>query len=192
MTGRTHDLAAFTAMLYCAATLPLPQMSLATVITCFGVNMLGGLAPDIDQPTSSLWQRVRAGSILGRLVHPLFGGHRYISHSLVGIFLFGYITHLFGKALGTVLLVDMNLVWWSFMIGYVSHLITDSFTRDGVPWLFPIPINIGIPPLRFLRFKTGGVVEKSFVFPMLLFINGYIIYAHYDTLIHIIKTQIIR
>lgn len=192
MTGRTHDLAAFTAMLYCAATIPLPQMSLATVITCFGVNMLGGLAPDIDQPTSSLWGKIRAGSILGKLIHPLFGGHRYISHSLIGIFLFGYITHLFGQALGKVLLVDMNLVWWSFMIGYVSHLVTDSFTREGVPWLFPIPINFGIPPLRFTRFKTGGVVEKSFVFPMLLFLNGYIIYTHYETLIDIIKNQIVR
>lgn len=180
MTGKTHDLAAFTALTYVVATTILPEMSLGTAIVAFSANMIGGLAPDIDQPTAALWRRYRGGAIIGKLIQPVFGGHRYISHSLVGVFLFGYAVKVILGILNSILLVDMTLVWWSFMIGFVSHLVMDTITHEGVPWLFPIPIKFGIPPFRFLRMKTGGVVEKSFVFPMLLIANIYFIYAYYS------------
>jgi inner membrane protein len=77
-------------------------------------------------------------------------------------------------------------VWWSFMIGFISHLIMDTFTTEGVPWLFPIPLKFGIPPFRFSRIKTGGVVEKSFVFPGLLLINAYLVYANYQKFLEFI------
>ena len=90
MTGRTHDLAAFTAMSYVVATQPLPQdITLATAIVAISSNFIGGLAPDIDQSTATLWHRLRGGSIWGRIFAPLLGGHRFISHSIIGIFLFG-------------------------------------------------------------------------------------------------------
>ncbi len=180
MTGKTHDLAAFTALNFVIATTILPPMSFGTAIIAFSANMIGGLAPDIDQPTAALWNRMRGGSIIGRLMQPLFGGHRYISHSLIGLFLFGYALKIILGILHSILLVDMDLVWWSFMIGFLSHLIMDTITHDGVPWLFPIPIKFGIPPFRFLRIKTGGVVEKNFIFPMLLITNIYFFYAYYN------------
>lgn len=187
MTGRTHDLAAFTAMTIVMATQPLPQMTLATALVAFSANMIGGLAPDIDQPTAALWNRIRGGSILGKLVKPFLGGHRYISHSLIGIALFGFVSKIILTAMSSVLLVDMEIVWWAFMIGYVSHLIMDTFTTEGVPWLFPIPVKFGIPPFRFTRMKTGGVVEKSFVFPGLLLINAYLVYTHYQKFIDFLQ-----
>jgi len=190
MTGRTHDLAAFTALNYIIATQPLPEMSLATAFVAFSANMIGGLAPDLDQSTSSLYKRVRAGSILGRLVSPLFGGHRFISHSIVGVFLVGFILDFLLGLIGQVLLVDMNLVWWAFMIGFVSHLVMDTFTREGVPWFFPIPWHIGIPPLKALRIKTGGLFEKSLIFPGLILINGLIIYYHYDRYLEFLRYYI--
>lgn len=73
----------------------------------------------------------------------------------------------------------MNIVWWAFMIGFVSHLLMDTITREGVPWLFPIPIHIGIPPFKFMRIKTGGMIEKSIIFPGLILANGYIYYHNY-------------
>lgn len=187
MTGRTHDLAAFTAVSYVFVTGAIPQMSLATVIVSFGANMIGGLAPDIDQPTAELWHKLPAGSIIGRLITPFLGGHRFISHSLLGIFLFGVLLKQFLVFASSVLLVDMNMVWWAFMIGFVSHLLMDTFTREGVPWLFPLPMRFGIPPFRLLRLKTGGIVEKSFVFPSLLLINAYLLYAHYHVLLDFFK-----
>jgi len=181
MTGRTHDLAAFTALnIVTLSQSSLPHLSLATALVAFSANLIGGLAPDIDQPTADLWHKLPAGTLYSRLVTPFLGGHRYISHSLIGIFLFGFLSHWFLEVIKTVLLVDMNIVWLAFMIGYVSHVIMDTFTHEGVPWLFPIPIRFGIPPFEFLRLKTGGLLEKAVVFPALLVFNFYLFFSHYS------------
>ena len=192
MTGRTHDLAAFTAMTYVVMTQPLQDMSLATVLVAFSANMIGGLAPDIDQPTAALWRRMRGGSIIGRIIKPLLGGHRYISHSIIGLFLFGTVLKYGLDLASSVVLIDMEVVWWAFMIGMVSHLISDSFTEEGVPWLFPIPFKFGIPPFRFMRIKTNGVVEKSFVFPMLLIANVYMFWMNYGKVLEFLKHYLIK
>lgn len=187
MTGRTHDLAAFTALNFVLVSVPLEKMTLATALVAFTANMIGGLAPDLDQPTAGLWRKLRGGSLLGKLLSPLLGGHRFISHSVVGIIMFGIILQILLELISSVLIVEMNVVWWAFMIGFISHLIMDTFTRDGVPWLFPIPFRFGIPPLRLLRMKTGGLIEKSFVFPVLIFINGVLIYLYYDKVLEFFK-----
>ncbi|HLD01890.1 MAG TPA: hypothetical protein VJC10_03345, partial [Patescibacteria group bacterium] len=71
MTGRTHDLAAFTALTYVVVTHPLQEISLATALVAFTANMVGGLAPDLDQPTANLYRRVRAGNLVSKLISPL-------------------------------------------------------------------------------------------------------------------------
>lgn len=190
MTGRTHDLAAFTALSYIVATQPVQNITLGTLLVAFTANLIGGLTPDIDQPTADLWRRIPAGSIVGRLLSPILGGHRLLSHSILGIFLFGIGVKYLLYLMSSVLLVDMNVVWWAFMIGFVSHLVADTITRDGVPWLFPIPIRIGIPPLRFMRMKTGGIIEKAIIFPGLIFANGYIYYSHYAKFVDLFRHHI--
>lgn len=191
MTGRTHDLAAFTALSYTVATVPMPQdLTLATVIVAISANFIGGLAPDIDQSTAELWGRIRGGSVLGKLLSPLFGGHRFISHSIIGIFLFGFFAKWVLQLTSPVLIVNNDIVWWSFMIGFVSHLLMDTITRDGVPWLFPIPIRFGFPPFRFLRIKTGGLVEKSFIFPGLIILNIWVYYHYYGRFLDLLRYYI--
>ncbi len=190
MTGRTHDLAAFTAVSFIVATQPISHMSLATAFVAFSANMIGGLTPDIDQPTGALWHRMTLGTLFGKFISPLFGGHRFISHSILGIILFGVLSKLFLMLISGVLIVDMNIVWWAFMIGVVSHLVTDTFTHDGVPWLFPIPLHIGIPPLKVLRFHTGGIIEKGIVFPGLVLLNMWIFYSHHAQIIDFLKHNI--
>lgn len=187
VTGRTHDLAAFTALNIVLVTVPLEKMTLATALVAFTANMIGGLAPDLDQPTANLWRRMRGGTLIGKFLSPLLGGHRFISHSIIGIVMFGVITQIILELLSTFLLVDMNIVWWAFMIGFVSHLIMDTFTREGVPWLFPIPLHFGVPPIRLLRMKTGGLAEKSFVFPVLIFFNGVLVYLYYEKVLEFFK-----
>lgn len=190
MTGRTHDLAAFTALTYVLVTQPLIPMTLATAVIAFSANMIGGLAPDIDQPTAALWRKFRGGTIIGRIIHPLLGGHRYISHSFVGLWLFSVLASFLLDKIKVFLLVDMGIVWWAFIIGFLSHLIMDTFTEEGVPWLFPIPVRLGFPPLRILRLKTGGIVEKSFIFPILLITNIYLFYSHYHKFIDFFKNNL--
>lgn len=182
MTGRTHDLAAFTALLAITIVNPPDKLSLATGIVALGANMLGALAPDIDQTSAEFWNKIRFGRLLSRYIAPLFGKHRYLSHSFVGIILFGILVKLLLGALDGILIVDMNIVWWSFMIGFVSHLVTDSLTRDGVPWFFPFPFKIGFPPVRILRFKTGGFIEKGLIFPGLALLSGWLVWDNYGLL----------
>lgn len=190
MTGRTHDLAAFTALTYVARNHGTQDMTLATMIVAFSANLIGGLAPDIDQPTADLWNRIPAGSVIGRIICPVLGGHRLISHSLVGIVVFGVVTKYLLNIMHTVLLVDMNIVWWAFMIGFISHLLMDTITREGVPWLFPIPLHLGIPPLKALRMKTGGLLENSVVFPGLIVLNAYLYYHNYHKILDFLRHHV--
>ncbi|MBI3397074.1 metal-dependent hydrolase [Candidatus Woesebacteria bacterium] len=180
MTGRTHDLVGFTALTYIVATQNTPHMTFATLLVAVGGNFIGSLTPDLDEATSGFWQKIPAGTFIGKLVHPLTGGHRLITHSLLGMFLIGKVLEFVLQKMGTVLLVDMNVVWISFMIGFFFHLVADSITKEGVPWLFPIPWKIGFPPFKSLRITTGAFLEKAVVFPGLLILNGFLIYNNYS------------
>lgn len=188
MTGRTHDLAAFTALnVAFLFAPPLTQPTIGTAFTALGANMIGGLLPDVDNATSDIWDKVRGGNVLARLMRPMIGKHRMISHSLLGMAIVGYGLKLLLPLVGTVLLVDMNIIWWSIMIGMASHLVTDSMTKQGVPWLFPIPWHLGIPPIEALRITTGKFVEKVIVFPGLIALNTYLIYNNYGTYLHLLR-----
>jgi inner membrane protein len=188
MTGRTHDLAAFTTLIGYIAYGTVPKMTFATAFVSFSSAMIGGLLPDIDNATSDFWQKIPAGTFIGRVIHPLIGHHRMISHSIIGIFIAGFLIKQILSAISHVLIVDMNIVWWTLMMSYISHLIMDSFTIEGVPWFFPIPIRIGFPPFKFLRIKTGGLVEKIVIFPGLFILNGYLIYSRYPEFMLFIRS----
>lgn len=192
MTGRTHDLAAITTLTAYLATQPIVSLSLGTSISAFCACQLGGLTPDLDQPTAHFWHDLPAGSILGRLVHPFLGSHRLLTHSLVGMALVGWgLTYVLAY-IHTFLLVDTRIVWYSFMLGFGSHLVMDSFTKEGVPWLFPIPIRFGFPPFQFLRVTTGSFVEKLLVFPGLILLNAYLVYSQYPKFVDFFVHHIIK
>lgn len=190
MTGRTHDLAAATTLVLYIATQPLITMSFAAAVISIGANLIGGVAPDIDQPTGALWHKIPAGTIFGKLVHPFLGAHRSISHSILGTVLASIIVRAILKYTHTFLLVDNDLVYWAFMFAYISHLLMDTFTKEGVPWLFPIPIRFGIPPVKAMRITTGKFIETSVVFPGLFLFNGYLIFSNYVKFILFIRHYI--
>lgn len=181
MTGRTHDMAAFTALSLVVVMHPLPQLTLATGIVAVIANLMGGIAPDIDQPTAPIWRNLPIGKYVGKTFDKFLGGHRFISHSVLGAVIFGYgfhyILHVLTPSFPH---LNMDIIWWSFMIGFGSHLIMDTLTTEGVPWFLPIPIKLGIPPIKALRIQTGGLVERFIVFPGLFIANMYIIALYYD------------
>jgi inner membrane protein len=187
MTGRTHDLAAFTALNLFIITQPLPVITLGTAIIATAANLIGGIAPDIDEPTAPLWRNLPIGRIFGKVFGLLIGGHRFISHSLIGAALFGSLFYLLLQFLKPILgSIDTNIVWGSFMIGLISHLIMDTFTKEGVPWLLPIPFKFGLPPIKALRITTGGLLENFIIFPGLLILNFYIYYTHYHQFLNLL------
>lgn len=192
MIGRTHDVAAATALGAVVVFGPAHTMTLATVLVGILANQIGGIAPDIDQPTAPFWRNLPIGGAIGRVFDKLLGGHRFITHSLVGLALFGVLMHLLLVTLTPIMPhVDTGFVWWAFMIGMLSHLVMDSFTKEGVPWLLPIPIKFGFPPLRRLRIATGKIGEMLVVFPGLIALDIWFCASHYNHLVTLLHHYIV-
>jgi inner membrane protein len=180
MIARTHDVAAVTLLAAVVLAQPLHSVTAATAIAALIANQIGGIAPDIDQPTAPFWRNLPVAGILGKIIGRTLGGHRFLSHSIIGLALFGVLANLLLNVLHPIMpKVDIGLVWWAFMIGVLSHLVMDSFTREGVPWLLPIPIKFGFPPVRSLRITTGKKVEHFIVLPVLVGIAIWLFASHY-------------
>lgn len=115
--------------------------------------IFGSLFVDIDEDNSYIG---RKAGFLSSVIEFLFG-HRGIFHSLLmallmflGFYYFGY----FGLGIG-------------FLIGYVSHLIADALTLEGVRIFYPFSRYA----IRgFIR--TSGLLEKLF-FILILLAIGY-------------------
>ncbi len=191
MTARTHDVAAITALGVVLLTMPLPTMSLGTAILCVLANLIGGITPDIDQPTAPFWRNLPIGKYFGRIFDDLTGGHRFLTHSILGLVLFGFAAHWLLLFVGPIMPhVNSGYVWWSFMIGMLSHLFMDTLTKEGVPWLLPIPIKLGFPPVKRLRITTGKALETFGVLPLLIVFNIYWYINNYQEFLDFIKHHI--
>ena len=194
MTGRTHDLAAATALgvVFVLGIGGEQILTLSTIIASLFANQIGGMVPDIDQPTAPFWRSLPAGNVFGKLFGKMSGGHRFLTHSVLGVALIGYGAYLLLTFLSPVMgSVNTGLVWWAFMIGVVSHLFMDMFTKEGVPLLLPLPVKFGIPPLRRFRMTTGEFLEHWLVLPVLIVFNIWFYIAHYDLVINILRSYIV-
>jgi inner membrane protein len=185
MTARTHDLAAFTAFGLIVVTQPVRPVTVATVLVAILANQIGGIAPDIDQPTAPFWRNIPIGKFFGKGIDRLIGGHRFLTHSIIGLILFGIGLNWLLDLLTPIMPhVDTGIVWWAFMVGMFSHLIMDTLTKEGVPWLLPLPFKFGFPPIKKFRITTGKLAEKS-LFIIILAIDVAYCYTHYSHLANI-------
>lgn len=156
MTGKTHMLGGATAA--------------ATVFLCMSrpINPLwvafaavGSLMPDIDHEFSTVSQypipapgvKLSPQKYIARFLQRHFG-HRTITHSLLGLFIFCLATLPLG--------IWLDWGWWLALgpIGYLSHLVLDSLTVSGVMWLYPFyKRHFGLP---LVKIHTGGAGELLF------------------------------
>lgn len=173
---------AISALLVVTTSVTLEQVSLGTAVAILVANQIGGIAPDFDHPAAPVWRNLPLFGWLGRFVSKMLGGHRFLTHSIVGLALFGlgarWLLALLQPIMPT---IDTNLVWWGFMIGMVSHLLIDTISKEGVPWLLPVPIKFGFLPVRKLRVTTGENVELWGIIPALIIFNIYWFATHYQT-----------
>jgi len=160
------------------------QLSPILIVSLVVSTVIGSSAPDLDTPTGELWDKIPAGSVLSRVVNPVFiGGHRHLSHSFIGM---GVLSLLYFGVLKLLFLhplfgnVDLGFVYLAFLIGYSSHLFADLFTEMGVPLLFPLPYHFGIPPdpLGRIRIKTGHWFENLIIYPSVNIILLIIIFVY--------------
>lgn len=193
MTSRTHDVAAITALGIVVLVHPVGELTLSTALVAILANQIGGIAPDIDQPTAPFWRNLPIGRLFGKAFDDLVGGHRFLTHSLVGVALFGFLAKLLLTFLHPLMPhVNIGYVWWAFLIGMLSHLLMDTLTKEGVPWLLPIPFKFGLPPLKALRITTGKHVESLIVFPLLLATDIWLCATHYNSLVTFLHQHLAR
>ena len=124
--------------------------------------MLGSLAPDADNPRSKLGRWLPGFS---HFLYYLAGGHRGLTHSLLlAVPLFLVVWWLYGQHLessqgwfawqastqdvrstetGKLMLVSL-----AFSVGYLSHLVGDLITRQGLRLLWPLPFVVRVTPFR--------------------------------------------
>lgn len=169
MIARTHDVGAVALLLTTTVWLELGTVPTATIIACLIANQIGALLPDIDQASNQLWELMPADRIFSKFLNKLFGSHRTLSHSILGLVIIYKISEWLIFKLINPSFVNSGLVFWALMIGYVSHLFLDLLTEEGLPLLFPIKWKFGIPPIKKMRIKSGKWGEKYIVFPLILF-----------------------
>jgi len=116
----------------------------ALILFFFGV-----LTPDIDTTRSTVGRGMWP---LSAIANTAFA-HRGMIHSLIGAMMFGWIVF------GVVYLINQPgiLAIWYFL-GYMAHLVADSFTRRGVSWAAPISER----RLKFV-IKTSSWTESLFL-----------------------------
>ncbi len=154
----------------------------AEKVVYYGFAALGALTPDIDNARSALGKRL--GPVSKGIQH--LTGHRTFFHSLLGLAIMGAIVWVAQYALGLALYnfglkrtgealgagLNLNglfiapgvgIAFAGLMIGYFLHLVADSLTEEGVPWLWPYKAYLGFPPNRHLRFRTGSAWEPIVV-----------------------------
>lgn len=186
MTGRTHDLIGFAALLTTAALFPPSNLNWYTISASVIGNVVGSLIPDIDDAGNRLWDLLPAGNFVGKYARKIFYRHRTFTHSILGGFLLykglGWLLpRMFNEAY-----VDYRIVFTSIMIGYVAHLFADMLTKDGIPLLFPFKWYFGIPPISFLRMRTDSFVENFIVFPGVVLYMCFLVAHFKDAFIHLI------
>lgn len=186
MTGRTHDIIAFASILTVASIYPPQSLNVLTATACLVSGVIGALSPDMDQATNRLWDLLPAGNLVGKILRHLMLGHRTISHSILGLFIYyKFLEFIVPKILNPAY-INGELVFYCLMIGAISHIAADSLTKEGIPLFFPLKIQIGVPPIRKLRITTGKFVESVLIFPTVLVYIFWLVYEKQTVFIRLL------
>lgn len=190
MTSRTHDIFALASLITVAANFPPAVLNIPTLVTASIASVIGSLLPDIDQESNRLWDLLPAGEIISHVSDGIFIAHRTISHSILGCAIaYKFFEWVLPKILNTGS-IDIGLVLASLMVGYISHLLLDSFTEEGIPLFFPIRFRFGFPPIPSWRIKTGKWFEKFVVFPGIILYLLWFSIENQSRLIYLFRVMI--
>jgi inner membrane protein len=139
-----------------APLLPLfPESNLGVLCA---VAALGSLLPDLDASESKIKHLKLIGTgfkpfLLPALVVSRTDQHRGLLHSLWGLGMAGFVVLCAMPWLG----LPMGI---ALVLGYASHLITDSATKSGIRLFYPSARRYHALP-KILRISTGSLAEEA-------------------------------
>jgi inner membrane protein len=181
MTDKTHQLIGLTAATGFYLTFqPDNLITWPIVWTIIIGSFIGSIVPDIDQPTASIWNDIPLGGFLGKITQRALGGHRNLSHSLLGLGLFWLLMHWLSYLIPATWPINSPVFEISALIGFIFHLLADSVTVRGIPLFWPFGRDMGFPPypLQGIRIITGHWFENMIVFPVVTVVLIAIIASH--------------
>lgn len=174
MTGKTHMLFGAALSLYI-----LPKLGIEANLVTAAIASAGALIPDIDHPGSKINQiMLPMKNRLGKMIiYSGLGGvllykannldstltflgliliviglshHRSFTHSIPGAASLSLVSFMFFKNY-----LSNNLIY-AFIIGILSHLIGDFFTKQGIELFYPISEkNYRLP----INISSGGIFK---------------------------------
>lgn len=123
-------------------------------------SLFGALLPDIDTSTSTLGRYV---PFVGAIIP-----HRTITHTIWAVLALGIPIFALGRS-------SYLVAMW---IGYVLHIVEDTFSRQGIAWFYPIDnyrtygsgavVKKGRNP-KFFYYRTGSDTETGIFYVMSVF-----------------------
>ncbi|NPV89573.1 MAG: metal-dependent hydrolase [Firmicutes bacterium] len=126
----------------------------SNALAAMTIGGISALLPDIDSPYSYVGSRLLPTAWALKLTV----GHRGIFHSILAAAVIALLLMIVPQDL---LLKQVMFV--VVFIGYLSHILLDSLS-GGTYLLYPVPIKFSVSII-----KTGGIIEKLVVVPVLLF-----------------------
>lgn len=126
-----------------------------------GGLIFGAMLPDIDHTSSRIG---RAVPYIDNFISSVFG-HRTLTHSLLFLILGYWLFHILSWP---------ESLEIGILLGILSHIILDMLTVQGVKFLWPVRIRVGVP----FGIRTGGSIEKVILVFFIIFI-GYAGYHRY-------------
>jgi len=116
--------------------------------------LVGALFPDIDHQQSYISHKAPVASLA---VSTAFK-HRGFLHSPIFILLAGILLTAGSRTmLSGIQMLLANQFILGFIPGMLSHIILDTFNKQGIPWLWPYKKRF-----RILTIRTDSIFETAF------------------------------
>lgn len=149
MIGKHHAIVAAASWAAVHSTGATGKPGAQGLLSGLAVATVAGLLPDIDEDGSIVARSLGpVGWALSKAVSVLAGGHRGATHTIPVAFLVAAAVFAVSR--------DLNLAT-AALCGYLSHLVGDTLTPMGVPWLWPIrPLDARF---SLSLFTTGTYME---------------------------------
>lgn len=171
MNYKTHKTGGTCAGIVASALLftdnPHPITFVSSLLMIAGASF-GSIAPDIDKSTTKIGKNIFLKPISHHIQKKY--GHRTITHSLlvslIGLSLLICSSYMFR---GVAFYLYSNLVI-GFSIGYMSHLLLDFLTTQGIPLFYPIDKT----KYKLCKFKTSK--HEDFVSTLCVVVTGFLLY----------------